>query len=80
MTLEEFKKNNNVKVIYTYNYKYRYRKSNNFDTCIIVDEGILIPEINYIEQDLFFKLIPKETIKEIYKKFILDDTSSDRLL
>lgn len=80
MTLEEFKSTDDIIIVK----KNKYTESENiYDNIIILDDGILISDkycnlagiigtVN-LNTKMMFRFIPKETIKEIYKKFILEE-------
>lgn len=74
MTLQEFKdQNKNIPVVTKIGAYDKNDKLNEFDAFIIVDEGILIPEEQELSRITYARLLSKEKIKEIYKKFILEE-------
>ena len=74
MTLQEFKdQHKNVPVITKIGAYDKNYKLNEFGAFIIVDEGILIPEEQELSRLIYVRFLSKEKIKEIYKKFILEE-------
>ena len=71
MTLQEFKdQNKNIPVVTKIG---AYDKNYKINAFIIVDEGILIPEEQELSRTIYVRFLSKEKIKEIYKKFILEE-------
>lgn len=82
MTLEDFKNLNNK---YNIIKKFKVGDNDEFNPIYIVDEGILVLDYYYkfidsvncgiadANEQVYFKFIPKEVIKEIYSKFILEE-------
>ena len=74
MTLQEFKdQNKNIPVVTKIGAYDKNYKLNEFGAFIIVDEGILIPEEQELSRTIYVRFLSKEKIKEIYKKFILEE-------
>lgn len=74
MTLQEFKdQNKNIPVVTKIGAYDKNYKLNEFNAFIIVDEGILIPEEQELSRTIYVRFLSKEKIKEIYKKFILEE-------
>ena len=74
MTLQEFKdQNKNIPVVTKIGAYDKNYKINEFSAFIIVDEGILIPEGQELSHSIYVRFLSKEKIKEIYKKFILEE-------
>ena len=69
MTLKEFKEQHkNIPVVTKI---CAYDRDHELSAFIIIDEGILIPD-EYLN-NVYVRFLSKEKIKEIYKKFILEE-------
>lgn len=69
MTLKEFKEQHkNIPVVTKIG---AYDRDHELSAFIIIDEGILIPD-EYLNT-VYVRFLSKEKIKEIYKKFILEE-------
>lgn len=69
MTLKEFKEQyKNIPIVTKIA---AYDIDNKISAFIIIDEGILIPDEHL--NTVYVRFLSKEKIKEIYKKFILEE-------